>query len=324
MFKICLIGCGDIATHQHGPAIKLYEKLHANAIFAACCDIDQARAITFQETFNLPMFYTDIDEMLDSENPDVVSLNVPTHMTAALSCKILNRGFPLILEKPPGLDTAETLMMMKSAKDIPNCVAFNRPHMPVVGNFTKQIKPHEILDISYRMLRVSRLDPDFSTTAIHGIDLVKYITGADYKQVNFMYQEQGRSFHMGCEMENGIIASLDFLPMSGVNTERLEINTTKGLFILHLPIWAGCHDGAGKFIHYENNIETIHEIIPAEGFILGGFYRENERFFNELRQDELRHEEDLYFYEDYTISSGLQAVEIADCIRKRRKNYAKS
>jgi len=319
MFKICIIGCGDIATRQHGPAIKRYEKLHKDTLFAACCDVDAERAVAFKETFNLPQYYTNIDEMLEAEQPHTVSINVPVHITAALACKILAKGFPLISEKPPGLDSAETLGMIAAAKNAPNFVAFNRRHMPLVEKVMKVISSDDILDISYRMLRVNRQDPDFSTTAIHGIDLVKYITGADYKQVNFRYRELAppvASFHMSCEMENGIITNLDFLPMSGVNTERLEINTRKGLFMLRLPIWAGCHDGAGQLIHFAENIKTRYEVSPAEEYVLGGFYRENELFFNALRDNEVCNA--------HLIESGLQSVEIADCIRKRRSTYEKS
>jgi len=326
-FKICLVGCGAIALQQHGPAIKLYEELNPGTIFAACCDVDEEHARNFKETFGLPKYYTNIDQMLDEEQPQAVALTVPTGLTASLSCKILSKGYPLILEKPPGLNRAETLQMVEHAKGIPNFVAFNRRYMPLVQKAVSLINAwggaDKITHISYRMIRAGRADADFSTTAIHGIDLVKYIAGADYKGITFTYKEMPQygesvaNFHMNCEMENGVNASLDFLPMSGLNTERLEINMHDGLLVLHLPIWAGCFDGFGKLSHYTNNEEVLlikgEDQCSTDEYVLGGFYHENKIFFDGLKQGETF---------PSGIMSGLQAVEIADCIRNRRKSYA--
>ncbi|MCL2377957.1 MAG: Gfo/Idh/MocA family oxidoreductase [Defluviitaleaceae bacterium] len=326
-FKICLVGCGAIALHQHGPAIKRYAEFNLDTVFAACCDTDKERAIAFKEAFGLPKYYTNINEMLNNERPQAVSLTVPTGVTASLSCKILSMGYPLILEKPPGLNSAETLRMAESAKDVPNFVAFNRRYMPIVQKAASLINKWGgadiITDINYRMIRVGRADSDFSTTAIHGIDLVKYIAQSDYKNVAFKYKEMPQygktvaNFHMFCEMENGVVTCLDFLPMSGLNTERIEINTHNGLLVLCLPIWAGCFDGHGKLSHYVKNEEVLcikgDEFGSTDEFVIGGFYHENEAFFDGLKRGELFND---------GIKSGLQSVDIVDCIRNRRAHYA--
>ncbi len=44
--------------------------------------------------------------MIDREDPDVVCLIVPTHVTCDLTVDILRQGIPIFLEKPPGLGTA--------------------------------------------------------------------------------------------------------------------------------------------------------------------------------------------------------------------------
>ena len=47
-----------------------------------------------------------------------------------------------------------------------------------------------IQHLHYEMTRVDRRDPDFSVTAIHGIDAVRYLRASDYAQVRFRYQER--------------------------------------------------------------------------------------------------------------------------------------
>jgi predicted dehydrogenase len=318
-FKICLAGCGAMAWGQHGPAIKRYEALHDDVRFSACCDINGEQARKFKESFGLDNDYTDMEAMLSAEKPQAVSLIVPVERTMELSCRVLAMGFPLITEKPPGLNVGETRRMMEAAGDIPNQVAFNRRYMPLVQKARALIGGTDsITDIRYRMARVRRPDPDFSTTAIHGIDLVKYLSGNFYRQLHFTYRELPEhgpgvaNFHLSGRMGNGIVVHLDFLPMSGVNTERLEINTTRGLYSLRLPIWEGCYDGYGRLDFFENNIRAERIQEEDEWFILGGFYHENAFFFDDLRNGK-KPEGD--------IASGLQAVDVADCIRRREAAY---
>jgi predicted dehydrogenase len=331
-FKICLVGCGDIALHQHGPSIALYAKETADTTFAACCDVDEARAKKFAEAFGIANYYTDMDEMLDREKPDAVSLNVPVALTCKIACVILAKGYPLITEKPPGMDADENNRMASAARGIPNRVAFNRRYMPVVTRAMELLDSFgagSVMDISYRMVRVNRRDADFATTAIHGIDLVRHVAGADYTKLDMRYAELPQyggtvaNFHLQGETRNGVRVSMDFLPMSGVNTERLEINTHHGLISLELPIWAGCYDGFGKLVHSVNNKDVLclkgNEIANSDHvanndafFILGGFYHENASFFDAVRKGVTPTGE---------ISTGLQAVDIANKISNRTEVY---
>ncbi|MCL2604396.1 MAG: Gfo/Idh/MocA family oxidoreductase [Defluviitaleaceae bacterium] len=334
MFKICIAGCGDIALKQHGPAIHKYVSETKNTAFAACCDIDPARARAFAERFGIPRFYVNLEKMLDIERPDAVSLCVPVELTADLACRVLSKGFPLITEKPPGINVEENRRMAKAAEQnpsgrIPNFAAFNRRHMPVVQKAMELIEGFGgagcITDIRYRMLRVNRTDANFATTAIHGIDLVRHIASSPYGELNIAYRAMPQygapvtDYHINGTTENGIAVGMDFLPMSGVNTERLEINTTRGLLELRLPIWAGCRDGTGRLTHYENDGEAYvwRGEEGTEDFVAAGFYRENALFFNALRNGEGSGDEILR----NGIASGLQAVEIADYLTKRKTTY---
>ena len=330
-FKFCLVGCGAMANSRHGPSGKRYESLNEGAEFAACCDVVAEKAVSFKEQFGIPRYYTDIDAMLDAEKPDAVCLVAPVEKTVELSCNILNKGYPLIMEKPPGQTAAETKKMIDAAakNNVPNQVAFNRRYMPLVRRFKKIFegfgKEERITDIQYRMLRVGRNDPDFSTTAIHGVDLVRFIAGADYKEIAFRYQprkdwgENVADIHMDCEMASGAFAHLDFLPVSGMTVERLEINTTKGLFYLKLPMLNNV-DYEGVLVHYVKNREAL--VVGGfeaagckEDYVLGGFYDENARFFDDIRNGA---------FPAGDLVSGLQSVEASYCIKERLTTYNKN
>ena len=322
-FKICVVGCGWITAAQHGPALKLYESLHENTKVVACCDVIEERAKEVAEQLDIPNYYTDMEKMLDTEKPDVVCLNVTVAYTAELACKILEKGYPLIVEKPPGVNLQEANKMIEAAKGIPNRIAFNRRYMPLVQKAIEVVNgwggTNCIMDIRYRMTRVMRNEPDFSTTAIHGIDVVKYIADSDYKNVNFRYLEieghaPAANYYLSGVMENGIVVNLDFLPVSGIVTERLEINTHKGMIFIEMPMGVTHFDKLGRLIVFEDGKETltITGDEDAGAFVGGGFYKENADFFNDLRNNKQTSGD---------IASGLQSLEIANCISDRIMNY---
>ena len=327
-FAFCMVGCGYMAVSRHGPSCKRYESLHPGSVFAACCDIDVEKTRAFKEKFDLPNCYTDIRAMLDAERPQAVCLICPVDKTAELSCLILERGYPLIMEKPPGHTISETRRMIEcaNAAGIPNQVAFNRRYMPLVREFKELAVKHGgaagITDIQYRMLRVGRNDADFSTTAIHGIDLVRHIAGCDYKRVSFTYHDQpgwepaAANIHMDCVMESGALARLDFLPVCGMTTERLEISTERGTFLIRLPMINDI-DHEGELIYYEKNKKVLElngfdAAGCKEDYVLGGFYHENESFLNDIRNG-VKPQGD--------IASGLQSVEVANCILEKKAVY---
>ena len=326
-FKICIVGCGWMSAIGHAPACKLYEQLHPGAKLVACCDIMEEKAMEYRQKFDIPTYYTDMDKMLDMEKPDAVCLIVPVHLTAELTCKILAKGYPVIAEKPPGATPEECRKMIEAAKGIPNAVSFNRRYMPLVKKAVAMIDewggPSYIMDIRYRMVRVRRNEPDFSSTAIHGIDLVKHIAGAPYKHIDIRYKnlpqygETVANYHLNGEMENGIVVNLDFLPVSGIVTERLEINTHRGMIYLNLTVGEGTCDHPGTLTHFENGKQVLtirgtEEDENAPVHVLGGFYDENADFFNDVRNGKIPVGD---------IASGLQSVEVAESIKNRQAAY---
>ncbi len=195
IFKICCVGCGDMSIRGHGPALKHYKEANPGVELTACCDIDETRATDYREKFGFNKYYTNMQVMLDTEKPDAVCLVVPVCLTAKMAVEVMEKGYPVIMEKPPGMNRDETLKIIEAAKkyNVHNRVAFNRRYMPIVQTLKnyleKSFKPEEIQNIQCYFSRVGRHDADFSTTAIHGIDTVKFIAESDYKRVKFVYQD---------------------------------------------------------------------------------------------------------------------------------------
>lgn len=322
-FKICSIGCGEMSTIGHGPSFRKYAQENPEVILAACCDLDAAKAERYRQSFGFEKAYTDIDQMLSAEKPDAVSLVVPVALTEQLTTKMLRAGIPVILEKPPGLDREQTLRLMDVVEQTgtPNQVAFNRRYMPVVQRFLEFRQGREGQLWQYDFYRVNRRDKDFSTTSIHGIDTLRFLVDKPYRHVDFHYYPNPHNstlvpvITLDCEFIDGSVGRITFAPSSGICAERCIMHGTNQMIYASMPYHGvnGSIDGAGSILVAENNqIILKEETQDEEFFTSNGFYGENAHFFDCIRSG-IRPEGD--------IASGLQSVEIADCIRKRKDSY---
>src|ERR1035438_7624922 len=196
--KICMVGCGSFARQCHGPAQRGYRASHPNAELAACCDVDPGRSREYSEAFGFARCYSDTRAMLSDESPDAVVMAVPPAAACAEACPVLERGIPLLLEKPPGMTAGELgrliaaagegggkapLLLEKprgmTAGELGRLIAaagkgggkaqvgFNRRYMPVMrsarGSLDGAFPPGSVGRIDYEMVRLDRWDPDFST-----------------------------------------------------------------------------------------------------------------------------------------------------------------
>lgn len=327
-FKVCTVGCGRHASRYHGPSYAAYVTVHPDIELAACCDLNEARARRFRDCFGFSRWYLDLERMLDEEKPDAVCMIVPEALTCKLSCRVLEKGYPLVMEKPPGRAVAEIDRMIAAAdaSGAPTQVAFNRRYIPLVQELKRllrgQFAPENINHIRYDFARVGRMDADFSLTAIHGIDAVRFLAGSDYEHVRFHYQnlvEVGptvANVSMECTLGSGATVHLSFHPLSGVIIERATIHARDHTFFLELPMWSGI-DTPGKLQHYEKGelkleLTGLDLYENSQGFRLMGFYAENACFFDDLRAGR-RPEGDL--------RNARQSVEVAQYMRERRSEY---
>ena len=327
-FRICVIGCGGIATGYHGPSYQRYAATHPQLVLAACCDVDAEKAAAFGARFGFERTYTDFQPMLQAESPNAVCLAVPPPLTCAIGCQVLAAGYPLLLEKPPGLDRAEVDRLIAAAAaagDIPNQVAFNRRYTPLVRRLKTLLTDGggaNLQHLRYDFTRVGRADADFSTTAIHGIDTARFIAGSDYAHLEFHYQPLPQfgpavaNVFLDGAFVSGATVHLEFCPVTGAVTERATLYAHDHTWMLHLPVWNG-FDAPGRLQHVYKGALAQDESGPqvtgsAEDYVLNGFYAENAAFFDDIQAGR-RPAGDL--------TTARQSVEIAQCIRERRSTY---
>ncbi len=193
ILNFALVGCGRIAK-KHAELLGTGQI--PNARLAAVCDIVEEKAKFFGEKYNVP-YYTDMDEMMQKENIDVVSVLTESGNHAKHTIHLSQYGKHIIVEKPMAL-TLDDADRMIEACDRNNCKLFvvkqNRFNLPVQklrealekGRFGKlvlgTVRVRWMRDQNYYNLAPWRgtwaLDGGvLSNQASHHVDLLQWMMG---------------------------------------------------------------------------------------------------------------------------------------------------
>jgi predicted dehydrogenase len=321
-FIIAVVGCGWVSMDCHGPAYMRYIRAHPGVELVACCDLDVQKAEAFGDRFGVRQRYTQYAQMLQAEQPDAVCLNVPPGATYALGCAILEQGYPVMCEKPPGLSVEEVDALLEAAhrSGAIHQVAFNRRYMPLVIELKKQLRERPAQALEITMARYRRLEADFTTTAVHVIDLARSLLDSDFQEVRFRYTpfivdgKEVTNYLLDGSLASGVSVHIGLYPATGMNVERATVYCTDQTYIL------GCNNGldAPGWLRYYQENRLISEVNGAqlagsdESYVLNGFYGEDEAFLDAV-QAGIQPRDDLY--------SARQSVAIMQAMRERRELF---
>ncbi len=112
--KVAIISCGMIANAAHIPA---YRNLGGRVELAAVCDVNPVSAEQTAKRFDIPAWYTDAEEMLQKERPDLVSVCTPNALHKKMAMLALSYGAHVACEKPIALTYADAREMFDYAKE---------------------------------------------------------------------------------------------------------------------------------------------------------------------------------------------------------------
>ena len=326
MMKLCFIGCGAHPVSVYSGALARVKKETPGLELCACCDLDGEKAESFRRMLGFGAAYADYRKMLAEIEPDAAIIATPYTVTADIAVYVLMHGAAAMIEKPPAITLAECMKIVEAsrASGSPTQVAFNRRYMPLVRALAEDIAVSGTVlqNIDFGMYRYNRSEPFFHVTAIHGIDTVSFIAGSPYKRIAFSYQDESAfgvnaaNIFMQCELVSGVHAQLSFCPVAGMTFERMTIAADNIAYELRLPVW-DCSDAPGLLVKFQCDkmLWTKSGKTVSDGqrmFETNGFYREVKSFVDDILAGK-RPESD--------ITTALQAVDIADHIRLRKKEY---
>jgi predicted dehydrogenase len=102
--KAAVVGAGLIAGKKHIPAFLK----HKNKVdLVALCDLNEEGARKLAAEFGIPRTYTNLQEMIEQEQPQLVDICTPPQTHMKLSVDAMKSGCNVLIEKPMALTMEE-------------------------------------------------------------------------------------------------------------------------------------------------------------------------------------------------------------------------
>ena len=124
MLSVALIGLGRVAERIHLPAIKAIPDLK----LIGACEVDEQRRQQVARTFSIPAVYTDAQELLERQRPDLVIVGTPPTLHLQHCLQSLASGAHVFCEKPFVERVADADRIVGEAQRAARLVAVNNQY----------------------------------------------------------------------------------------------------------------------------------------------------------------------------------------------------
>ncbi|MCD6563862.1 MAG: Gfo/Idh/MocA family oxidoreductase [Thermoproteales archaeon] len=291
--KIGFIGAGTHANLVHYPSLALMEDVEITAI----CDINPERLYMTAKKYNVKKTYRNYIEMLEKEDLDAVYVIMPPHILYDIVADVIQYGFNVFIEKPPGVTSFQTynLARMAEKKNIIGMVGFNRRFIPLVRK-TREIF-EEYSDIFYCVSTFYKLyDDPFSyyrgaidiltCDAIHAVDMLRWMCGDVIKVSSIIkkFKEQYNNFFSAIlEFEKGKYGVLRAFWRAGARIHTFEYHGDG------ISAFVNPDDKAEIFLKNKKiaSISTYEAAESNERIKWYGFYDENRHFIDCVKEGKI-------------------------------------
>ena len=187
--------------------------------------------------------YSDVAEMVESGDIDAVIVAAPAHLNGDVAIDAIERGIPVLVEKPPALTVAGVMNLRETAQRSGSkvMVAFNRRFNPLIQSAIDVIKEtgplRQIVAEFHKDIHEFTDDPRISPTImdlmllespIHSADIVTHFADAPFRTVHAIVKRTVsgyRDVHAALvEFDNDVVCQLTAAYTSGGRLERYELH----------------------------------------------------------------------------------------------------
>lgn len=238
MLKAAVIGVGMMGKNH----ARIYADMERTDL-VAIADPDEVLVKKLSKKYGCKG-YIDYKDMLESEKLDVVSVAVPTELHKKVAFDLIEKGIPMLLEKPISGTVTDGQEIIDSAKKagvklmIGHIERFN----PAILELKKRLDAGELGRVF--KIDVNRVGPfpvrirDVGVVvdlAVHDIDIIRYLTGSEVKRIRSEIDRRINSEHEDLlkallRLENGTICDLNIDWLTPTKIRELYITGEKGMF----------------------------------------------------------------------------------------------
>jgi predicted dehydrogenase len=234
--KVAVIGAGRWGL-QHARVFAERPDVEFCAVVGRTPEKTQARAVQYRVRA-----YLDIQEMLDAERPDLVSISLPDQGHFAATLQVIQAGYPLLVEKPLVFDLkeADTLLEEAARRNLFFAINFNHRYAKPLQLAHQAIIDGRLGDLVFATWRFGgegKSNHPFANlieAQCHGFDQLEWLVGPVDSVMAQMTDKTGagyRTFVLALHFANGAVGSHVGTYDSSyayADTHRLEVNGTRG------------------------------------------------------------------------------------------------
>jgi UDP-N-acetylglucosamine 3-dehydrogenase len=241
VIKAAVIGVGSMGSNH----ARIYDSLDGVTLVGVCdADAEQAARVASRHRTKA---YADHAALLDQERPDLVSLVVPTQLHLPVALDVIERGLPLLVEKPIADTVANASEMLEQAeaRGVPLMVGHVERFNPAVSELRRRLEDGQLGKMF--QIHARRLGPfphrirDVGVVidlATHDLDVMCHLTGAGVTRV---YAETEQEIHTHHEdslsgllrFDNGVVGVLDVNWLTPTKVRELYVTGEKGMFVVN-------------------------------------------------------------------------------------------
>jgi predicted dehydrogenase len=297
--RCCAIGgTGKWFRAVHLPSLERLVEAGQVELAGACSRSEEGRAALAADGY--AKVYAGVGEMLDAEKPDYAVLSMASRPMAETAVDVLERGVPLLMEKPAGPSPAVARRVAAAAGKggAPHMVAYNRRFITLLERARELVE--ERGGVSQAVCEFLRNDVSaprrMMGSSLHSIDALRHVlgevsgfSGAASSTRYFDGKAVAASFHLS--FESGIVGSFTFNVRAGRSYERYRIFAENWTVTVSLPPPGRFDDRWWLRVEEGNETTesvTVDDLPEAErnGPCTHGFWREHEYFVECLRRGE--------------------------------------
>lgn len=205
--------------------------------------------------------YTNVLQMLDTEEPDLVSLCLPNLEHFEATMQVIESGWPLLVEKPLAFDLREADQLLTEAekRGLFFAINFNHRFAKPIRLALQAIERGRLGDLTHAIWRFggeANISPhphaNLIETQCHGFDQLEHLCGPIDSMMAEMTDKTGngyRTIALALRFSSGALGSMTGTYDSSYAyqaTHRLEINGTKGRLTVEDTVQRFCFQSAGN------------------------------------------------------------------------------
>jgi len=234
MIKVALVGAGGWGR-QHARVFAAHPDVEFVAIAGRTAERTQKRADEFGVRA-----YTDLDEMLDREQPDFVSLCLPNQGHFEPTMRVIERGYPLLVEKPLTFEIEQAEKLLNAAGGRFFAICFNHRYAKPVQLAKEAIDSGRLGDAVFTTWRFGgegSSDHPFANlieTQCHGFDMLEHLCGpiaAISAEFTDARMTMALSLRFASGAVGGLVGSYE-TSYAYPDTQRIEVSGTKGRVVI--------------------------------------------------------------------------------------------